>query len=1221
MAACSEKAAKPVFRATANTAEVIDLYLKSIELVGFKSFAERTKLQFEPGMTAIVGPNGCGKSNISDAMRWVLGEQSAKALRGSNMQDCIFNGTDNAKAHNMAEVSITLADCEEALGTDFNEVTVTRRVLRSGEGQYFINRTPCRLKDIHRMFMDTGIGTNAYSLMEQGRIDRILSSRPEDRRAVFEEASGITKYKADKKEAIRKLEHTEANLQRLADIIREVKRQIISLQRQAGKARRYKAMQEKLRGLDIFVTRERLHELDKKVGTLENQLASVTEQDEALRVDIEESEQKAGQLRRQISEIEETIAAEMDAEVQAKTDLDRNRQVVQLNTDRIKEFELLSERDSKDADNARSNLEAHRESLKRVAAQLADARTQKEKADAELEEKAARLREQDEEVEGTRQALDDMRAESVDLESRSARLQNELSDLEAQERGAVVRRERLHAEKKETQRAAEIYEERQQKITEKLEGLRKDLGQKDELLTDLRERRAAQTNQVDALREAIAELQTCLAEKKAQVEMLQQSFEEDEAYPAGARALLNDNEVLPFDRNIIIGALADKVEAEPEFRKPLEAILRVWIDAVIVRDDKSAMEILHYLDKEQPGAARLLAGETAVGDTPAPCDGAGSPLLDHVSCEDAVQGLVERLLINVRVVDILTDIPYPVLPGVTYVTKGGAVVRGDGTAEFWMPGAQSGNPLSRKHALADRQREREETETQIQLRKNALEKLVNADQDIEASIREAQQAVESGRHAVALCEGEHQVIAEEAKQAQERADTVEWELNALVEAEDTGENRREAIAKEIDQIRKRQSDLRASLESRGSALRGLEQERSAILSEVTECRVMAAECRQRVEHLVGQQEPLEAQIAGLEALVRDRANGVESYRSRIQELEQSIEDARGKLQPLEEKAEQHSRQLGEARERRGAVNAQLETLAEELHRKRNLTDEVRTRKSKLDLELAELRMKRENMLERVTADYRISPDQVAEEPEPEWDDEEAPSRETLETTIAEIRAKLESMGPVNLVAIEEHKELEERYAFLTQQQDDLIKAKQQLMDMIRHINKTTTEMFSQTFEAVNENFQRMFKQLFGGGAAKLVLIDEDDVLESGIEIIARPPGKKLQSVSLLSGGERTLTAVGLLFSLYQVKPSPFCVLDELDAALDESNIGRFVETVKGFLERSQFIVITHNRQTISASDVLYGVTMEKRGISKIVSVKFSDHEDAVKGKSLAPAGK
>lgn len=1184
------------------------MYLKSLELIGFKSFAERTRLEFEPGMTAIVGPNGCGKSNISDSIRWVLGEQSAKALRGSKMEDCIFNGTETHKPLSMAEVSITLADCEKTLGTEFHEMTVTRRVFRTGEGEYFINKTPCRLKDIQRLFMDTGIGTNSYSLMEQGRIDQILSSRPEDRREVFEEASGITKFKADKKEAIRKLDHTEANLVRLADIIREVRRQIISLQRQAGKAKRYKALQDQLRGFDIYATRERLNALSQEVNTLESRLSSVSEQEEAVRADVDQNEQQAAQTRTELNTFEKQIADAMEAAVQAKNELDRARELIQINQDRIRELKDLSERDSRDCEEARSHLDQHRISLQELLVQLQEAITARDLAERELQGQNEQLVKLDAELEQSRKSLHTLGAESVDLESRFSKLQNELYTLDAQERTSAIRKERLAAEQAELQKNVEAYEGRQSEMGRNLQALRDEVDAVANRIKDLIAQRGNKAQAISGIQKDKSDLQARIAARKAQIELLGRNDARTEGFPGGARTLLDPESGIELNRATVLGSLAEQIQTEPPYRTAVEAALRAWLDAVVVSDDAFALEILQALQSRAEGSARIVALQCRAPAPEAFIDGLGSRLIDHIQCSSEIRPLIERLLHNVRVVDELIEIPIPLRPEAVYVTRTGAVIRGSGSFELWMPGAGEVNPIARQHTLAEWTQELATFEKQRNELDQNLSILLSDEQTFDESIEQARAQLEENQRKLAQSEGENHIISQEATQARDRSETVTWEIGVLKDQQASGGDRRSSIHEEMEQVRTRQADVRLAIHSKTESLHIIEQARTERAAEVTDHRVRFAERRQQVEHSSTRKEPLEARIKELESLVANRSNGISSYQSRIQELQGSIQTTEAKLQPLQDEVARLNEQLDTARRRRSEKATALASCDAILHEKRTVLDDIRTKKSQIDVELAEQRIRRQNLVERISADYHITPEQMAAEPEPVWENGQKLDRDALETMVAEIRAKIEAMGPVNLVAIEEHRELEERFTFLTQQQDDLVKAKTQLMELIRKINKTTTEMFFQTFQQVNTNFQNMFKNLFGGGSAKLVLVNEEDVLESGIEIIARPPGKKLQTVSLLSGGERTMTAVALLFSLYMVKPSPFCLLDELDAALDESNISRFIKVVQSFLENSQFVVITHNRQTISAAEVLYGVTMEQNGVSKIVSVKFSQHE-------------
>ncbi len=1179
------------------------MYLKALEMVGFKSFAERTKLVFEPGLMAIVGPNGCGKSNVSDAIRWVLGEQSPKALRGGTMTDVIFSGTDHAKPLAMAEVSLTLTDCEPVLGTEYNEVTVTRRVFRSGEGQYFINKAQCRLKDIQRLFMDTGLGTNSYSVMEQGRIDQILSSRPDDRREVFEEASGISKYKADKKEALRKLEHTEANLLRLGDILKEVKRQIISLQRQVGKARRYKNLQDQLRACDVWLAKERLAELDASLESLEADLAGLTAREEELRAGVEAAEGQANELRQNMAEIEGRIAAAMDAAAEAAGALSRARELIRVNQERAQELETLSQRDSRETESARASLSGHQAELEVLQKDLIAATDAHETARIELEQRQAALAEHDQQTTALRQGLQQLRSEALDLETRLTRLQNELNEIEARERTDLIRRERFAAEKAEAERAVESFEERVGLMGARREEIQAEVTRCLQQVEDLKQSQADRTRQLAALQQDVSTLASEAAAREAQVNLLARHRAEAQGFPAGARALLEGKPIAGVDPAKILGSLAEKVRADKSHALALEAVLRSWLDAVVVTDAASALDIAKTIQSAGAGAVRLLAidGEASPGP-----DGPGEPLRTFVKAPREIAALLGRLLGSVRVVASAAEVPAKIPAGLTVVTLDGLVAGGDGRVEFWAPGENESNPLAREHQLAEWQADLERLRQEVADRRARAEQLQQEERTVGQGLGEAQAALESHRRELALAEGEIRMVERETKQARERAETIGWELESLVEKTGAGTQRRSEISAEMESIRSRQADVRAQNAADNEKLRQFEEERNALLETATEGRVALSGYKQQVENLRARGEPLEARLRELEMLIRDRAAGIDSYQERLAALARATAEAEAQIEPLETERAARQSELQEARTQRERRNAELAKSDADLHARRAELDDVREKRNGVDIQLARQRLHRQNLVDRMSSDYGLPPADVLKAGAPEWEEGTAPSdREALETMVAEIRTKLQSMGPVNLVAIEEHQELEERFAFLTQQNDDLVNAKQQLLDLIRKINDTTTSLFTETFNQVNESFQSLFKQLFGGGNAKLVLVDEENVLESGIEIIARPPGKKLQTVSLLSGGERTLTAVALLFALFKVKPSAFCLTDELDAALDDSNIARYLEMLRGFIANTQFIIITHNRQTIGAADALYGVTMEKQGISKIVSVKFS----------------
>ncbi len=1184
------------------------MYLKTLEIVGFKSFANKTKLDFEPGMTSIVGPNGCGKSNVSDAVRWVLGEQRARALRGGKMEDVIFNGTDSAKPLGMAEASITLADCTEALGIEYDEVCITRRVFRSGESGYFLNRKACRLKDIQRLFMDTGVGTDSYSVLEQGKIDQILSARADDRRTVFEEAAGITKYKADKKEALRKLEHTEANLLRLDDVVREVKRQIISLQRQAGKARRYKELSEEMRSLDIYVTNQRLKEYAQKINELTGELQVLERKVNELHRQVETAEGEAESSRAALTQLEETISQAMEQASAARSELERTKNLITMNTDRIAELTTLAQRNTQETEEAKVRLQTHRTELERIISEIAEAETSKAEAAVGLERATQVQKEVEDQMNQTRQKLNNLRNESVVLDTKASKMQNELNALDARDREAMLKKERLATEKSELERSLSSFMEREEEMTAMVETLQSKVSEQAETLNNLNSDRASRKNLIVENERKLNDVQKTAAAKRAQLEMLSGGEARQEGFPPGAQVLLDPPSDYTLDHAGIVGPLAEQMTTDPEYQTALEAILRPCLDAIVVKDEAYARDALNWLRDTEAGTARLLSVTSAKEAAQLDSSAIGKALLDCVKFESAVAPLVRRLFWNVRVVGSEVEIPDVLSADTVVVTQNGTVVSGCGASEIWMPSTKDKSPLARHQMREGLQNDIQALEKEIQTLETSLESLRSDESNIMETMNNARQMLEEFRRELALQEGEKQVIVRETKSAKDRVETVSFEYNNLMETESEGADLRKNLATELQEIRDRQTTVRTMSAEQTKELTEVEERRNDALQITSEHRIVFSHKNSTLEHLNSRREPMEARIEELNDLINDRSNGVDSYNRRIEDLRFSIEDEQNKIQPLEDRLEETSRTLDAERARREETIQVLTTAENRLRVIRNDLEGQLNRKSKFEVEKAEFTMRHDNALERVTGAYHITKEELAESDAPRWENDEVPDQEIIETRVAELQAKLDSMGPVNLVAIEEHAEHEERYAFLMKQQEDLAAAKQQLLDMIKTINNTTTELFKDTFNKVNTEFQEMFKKLFGGGSAKLVLTDDEDVLEAGIEIIARPPGKKLQTISLLSGGERTMTAVALLFSLFKVKPSPFCVLDELDAALDDANINRFVDALKEFLTTSQFIIITHSRQTIAAADVIYGVTMQTRGISKVVSMKFADYQ-------------
>jgi chromosome segregation protein len=1181
-----------------------------LELIGFKSFAERTALDFGEGISAIVGPNGCGKSNVSDAIRWVLGEQSARLLRGTAMQDCIFNGTDSLSPKNMAEVSLTMTDCEHVLGTDYHEVTVTRRVFRSGEGQYFINKTPCRLKDIQRLFLDTGIGTNSYSVMEQGKIDLILRSRPEDRREVFEEASGIAKFKADKREALRKLEQTENNLLRLADIIKEVKRQIISIQRQAGKAERYKKMFDQLRGYDVYSTRERLKSMAVEISSLETQHASILEKNEALQHEIENLEIDNGRLQEEKEKIEGEMSALQQAAMQAESQIEQLRQSLEVNNQRKKEHDQLIQHDTKEINEARRDLEAVRKSSAKIDENLSNANAKFQEAEENLKIKGAQNARHEDELDKTKSGIQQLMSESLALDDRLTKSQNELHQLENSDRAVVIRRERCAAEQASLRILLEQQQSRVAGAEKIMSAMRLDVEEAEKAfqkcLEDIREH----DSRLAASRSDMVKREKDIAALTAQIEMLAP----EDAVLSKPPETAKSDELLPseVDREQMLGRLCAQVKVDPEYRVAFEAVLRDLLNAFILKDVSGAVSLVGAADKLQGRSLSVVvAGLPQVALSAAVAPPQSVSLLEQVRFDDRFRPLFTRLLQNVFVVQSADFLKDNADPTIVCVTRNGVVMRGTGAMQFGTGTNPEKSPLIRRQHCEELKARLNTLGAQNAEASQPLAELEESQKKQREKSVKMQQELDDKRQALAGHNGQHLVIKSEADKTRDNLETVSMELKEI-EKQGSSTERKSELLIDMDKSHARRVAVKRELEELNAKVKNLEVSHKALQSEVMAVNVSVVRHRDEVSHLTQMGAAQKERIVQLEVLVNSREVRIREYEQAILSFESFNKEAAVRVPALQEQKTNTASQIKLVRENRDKILVECKNAEEKLKRLRSGWETQRNQQSDLNGKIIELRMRREHLLERITGEYHIAEEVVVNAGEPTWPDGVKLSQEQLDSVIADLRAKIEAMGPVNTGAIEELQQLQERHEFLSKQQEDLINARQQLMDAIKKINQTTTEMFSITFAQINENFQTMFSQLFGGGTAKLILTDEGDILECGIEIFARPPGKRLQSISLLSGGESTLTAVALLFAIFMVKPSPFCVLDELDAPLDDANNQRFIAMLKNFLKNSQFIVITHNRQTIAAASVLYGVTMAKNKISTIVSMRFSKEGKAEK---------
>ena len=1179
------------------------MYLKSLEVTGFKSFADRTRLDFEPGMIAIVGPNGCGKSNVSDAIRWVLGEQRPTALRCGKMHEVVFNGTDSRKPLGMAEVSITFAGCEGILNTEYDEVTVTRRVFRTGEGQYFINKQPARLKDIQRLFMGTGIGTTSYSVMAQGQIDAILSSRPEDRRAVFEEAAGITKFKADRKDALRKIEQTDANLLRLADVIREVKRQIGTLQRQAGKANKYKELRAALRGYDLFLARRAIRDLDQRLQVVRLAIQDLVAQIAEAQSIVTQSELASGEIHARIHAGEERIAVLSEQSAQADGQYARAGEIIRVNIQRIDEYRQWAKRDNEEIFQTQSQIDG----LKLQQVSFAE---QKLRLEDELAVATAALGEAKSEFEATQREIDSARAmvqtarqQAMQCERDATALQNSLAQLEARQRDALLRKERLSVEREQLTASLASRQQLHDEADSRFRTAREAVEAASAKLDVLLESRDVLVQELDSDRRQLASQESDAAARRAQIELLAEQEGSQESNLAGNRLLVESPGRLGVSLAAPLEPLAEAFDIPKELRLAAEVALRAWFDALLVRSPDEARGILGALsDRGKDAAARLVLSEGI--PVPARVAYPLPRLADLVECRPQYRELRERLLGNVCLAE---ELPTSVPHGLTVVTPKGLYLSGDGYAEVWMPDSQLSSPIARKIFVADSQAALAQLENSNKALAERVASGLTRLEELKAQIASARSELETLRHTAAQAEGAALSSSQELDRIAARLQTVESENAALGNETQDADRQREELRVRLEETIASRNALFETAEQKQESLRVLEDTYNEVSARLTEHRIRVSSMTQQKEHAEAQDELLVARIDELARTIEGRARGISSYDESIRRLEDENTTLEASLEPLKQESERIHAAIEEARAERLVLARELERAEAELAAQRKRFDDLRDNKGKAELDQTESNLRRQQILDRIRSDYSLDEPTLMTEPDPEWENGSPPSIPQIQAKVDDLNAQIQALGPVNLVAIEEYKQYEERYAFLRAQETDLQESRARIMELIRKINAKTGEMFQNTFTQANANFEKMFTKLFNGGQAKLVLLQNaEDPLECGIDVIARPPGKRPQTISLLSGGERTMTAVSLLFAIFMITPAPFCLLDELDAALDDSNIGRFVGALKDFLVHSQFLIITHNQYTIAGSDLVYGVTMQEKGVSKILSMRLQD---------------
>src|SRR5215468_10693597 len=1171
--------------------------IKRLDITGFKSFLDRAVFTFDAGITGVVGPNGCGKSNVVDAIRWVMGEQSAKHLRGRGMEDVIFNGSETKPPLSMAEVSLTFeVDPRDQLAPQyagFGEVTVTRRLFRSGESEYLINRTQCRLLDVVELFLGTGVGTRAYSIIEQGRVGLIVSAKPEDRRSIIEEAAGVTKYKSRRKAAERKLEATEANLLRVADLVTELEKRLDSLGRQAKKAEKYRSLKARIREIELHQASHKLLGLLAEQKHLQDAIAALGETEQAAlrRVRALEDEVESRRARLETDgQALQTLADEVHALDTRTRETEQALAFWRADLATAGAAEAAAATESEALTGRLAALETRRATLEAEIAALTGASAADEaamrRAQEGLDAAQGLQRESQEKLEQERLAL-------LGLAGRIANQETQLTALAARRDELRERHRHVAAELQGIRSQESALDRERNEVTRRVQQSR-------QLTLELAERRGAEEDALAAHRASFAESEVAvialreeLADKRSRLHSLEEIQRHYEGFDRGVRAVMLRAGTEARSQGIF-GLVADVLRTSPRFERAIEAALGARLQNVLVQSRAVGLELSRYLASVAEGRSSFLPlPELAVGSPPPVPEGLTGVLgraTDEVRAEAEFRPVVDLLLGNVLLVEDLEAAARvrDLAPGFTAVTLAGEVLASDGTLTGGVLEGPGSGALQKKREIAELAETVAATEgryNELLTRHYALQKQILHTEELLKGLQKHHHEEELVRSAL---EKDLHQASEQLARFRERITQLVRDAEALDDSLARVDRDEEAARGESARgFQERLEGLQRSAEAHGQELMALRvkvashaeraeaaraslAEVSAGLAELSEREGRALEARAQA---VARREELQGRIAGAE----------EGHAGRLQRLAEDT--AR-----LEEGRRVHAEEVAR-------VRADEATLRDERTRLDGVTEglgQITLRERSLVLEV-------EHLVRSVEERHQTD---LGEELHRFHT--HRPLEASEEQQLRELRGQLERMGEINLTAIEEHAEVAQRHGFLAGQKKDLESSIKALRDAIAKIDRTSRERFARTFEVVNDRFQRVFPRLFGGGRAGLLLTEEGPTGEPGVEIVAQPPGKKLQSVTLLSGGEKALTAVALIFAIFLIKPTPFCLLDEVDAPLDEGNVGRYNDLLREMSKQSQFILITHNKRTMEVVDTLYGVTMEEPGISKLVSVRLRE---------------
>ncbi len=1180
------------------------MYLKRLELQGFKSFADKTVLELMPGITTVIGPNGSGKSNISDAIRWVLGEQSMKSLRGTKSLDIIFAGTQNRKSLGFAEASLVFDNSDGALPIEYTEVTVTRKIYRSGETGYYINKVPCRLKDVLELFMDTGIGKDGYSIIGQGKIDEILSNKSEDRRHIFEEAAGIVKYRTRKQESEKKLEHTKLNLLRINDILTEIEGNLEPLQMQADKAKKYLNLREELKnieiGLFVYNIEKYKQDLEKVVQDIEIMQSQCNDEEGRLeRVKILKEE-----LKSSIDEITETI------ENMSNIGFESQKQIEQLNSDinvaktRIANNNENNDRYLKEIEEQNVKIQELKDEIEQKEAKKDNLKQNKEKFEKELNEKQAELDKLTEKLSSKELEIEGYKHTVEENTDKKYELQSEINAQNINYQNFEKRQAQIKQEMQSTISELDGTRLNKEDIAKQFNEIENKKNKAQNSLNEVAKQREEANQKIKSFESNINILSSEMRIKESRLKFLIETEKEKEGYIKSVKSLLKDCENIKELGKGMNGVLANIIEVPDDLQTAIEMCLGASLQNIVTETETDAKRLVEHLRKNNLGRASFLPISSVRGKKLDKIKGNESGVIgiasDLVKYNKKYEQIILNLLGRTVIVDNMdTAIKVAKQNGYTFriVTTEGDLINPSG--------AITGGSVAKKTVnILGRGKEIEKLEKEIKNLKQKIEKLENDKQNYEESIEGILELSANLEKELQEIDITYATEKQKVISINENIEKLEKRLNRLKEEQANLEKQKEEAVStkgdlqvEINKIVEQNEELSKIITEFAELNKDDQKYIDDLNFDITNLKISVSSFDESEASIQEIQERINQELENAHTSIENKNTQIEQIKKDNEELEKSIQETLQKIEEVKESVNSSSSKIEELKKERAQKSEKLSKQEDEITAKFKVIEDLKGQLVKLDVKKTKIEEDINGIINKMWEEYELTPNNAEQYQKPE-------NVALTQRRVNSLRTEIRELGSVNVDSIEEYKNLKDRYDFMSEQRLDLENTMSKLRKVISDMTQIMKEQFKEKFKVINKNFGEVFAELFGGGKAELTLEDEENILECGIDITVQPPGKKLQNMMLLSGGEKAFTAIALLFAILKINPAPFCVLDEIEAALDDVNVFRYADYLKKFTDHTQFLVITHRKGTMEVADTVYGVTMEESGISKLLSMKL-----------------